>query len=79
LPWAADRGGPPNFAPFTGFANAAGLPGLSIPCGFSPDGLPVGFQIVGPLGADWLLLAVARAYERAYPWAHLWPEMELGM
>ncbi len=75
LPWAADRGGPPHFSPFTGFVNAAGLPGLSIPCGFSSDGLPVGFQVVGPLGMDWLLVAVARAYERAYPWAHLWPKV----
>jgi aspartyl-tRNA(Asn)/glutamyl-tRNA(Gln) amidotransferase subunit A len=75
MPWAADESGPAYHSTFPGFANAAGLPGLALPCGFSVDGMPAGFQLVGRLGADWLLVATARAYERAYPWASQWPAL----
>jgi aspartyl-tRNA(Asn)/glutamyl-tRNA(Gln) amidotransferase subunit A len=49
-------------------ANLAGLPGLSIPCGFSSGGLPIGLQILGPLFGEPTLLAAARLYERATEW-----------
>ncbi len=45
-------------------SNMAGLPGLSIPCGLS-EGLPVGFQIVGPQFAENTLFRVGHALERA--------------
>jgi len=45
-------------------ANLAGLPGISIPCGFQ-DGLPVGFQIMGRRFAEGTVLRVAYAYERS--------------
>jgi aspartyl-tRNA(Asn)/glutamyl-tRNA(Gln) amidotransferase subunit A len=44
--------------------NLAGLPGISIPCGLS-EGLPVGFQLVGPAFAENRILAAAHALERA--------------
>jgi aspartyl-tRNA(Asn)/glutamyl-tRNA(Gln) amidotransferase subunit A len=44
--------------------NMAGLPGLSVPCGLS-EGLPVGFQIIGPQFSENLLFAVGHALERA--------------
>ncbi|SRR5579884_264185 len=47
--------------------NMAGLPGISLPCGFS-DGLPVGLQIIGPALGEAAVLRVARAYEQATPW-----------
>ncbi|MSR46889.1 MAG: Asp-tRNA(Asn)/Glu-tRNA(Gln) amidotransferase subunit GatA [Planctomycetes bacterium] len=50
---------------FTAPAPLAGLPALSIPCGRSKSGLPIGVQLQGPSGADARLLAVARALERA--------------
>jgi aspartyl-tRNA(Asn)/glutamyl-tRNA(Gln) amidotransferase subunit A len=45
-------------------SNMAGLPGMSIPCGLS-DGLPVGFQLVGPQFSENLLFRVGHALERA--------------
>jgi aspartyl-tRNA(Asn)/glutamyl-tRNA(Gln) amidotransferase subunit A len=48
--------------------NLAGLPGISIPCGFTRDGLPVGLQIVGPPYQEADLLAIAHAYEQGHDW-----------
>jgi len=42
-----------------------GAPAISVPCGFSSEGLPVGLQIVGRRGRDLDVLALARAFERA--------------
>ena len=42
----------------------AGLPAISVPCGFDTDGMPVGLQIVGPPRADLLVLRVAHAFEQ---------------
>ena len=43
--------------------SATGLPAMSVPAGFTPDGLPVGLQLVGPRRADWNLLSIAHAFE----------------
>jgi aspartyl-tRNA(Asn)/glutamyl-tRNA(Gln) amidotransferase subunit A len=49
-------------------ANLAGLPGISLPCGFNTDGLPIGLQLLaGPFEEEKLLRA-ARMYERATDW-----------
>ncbi|MDD9347261.1 amidase [Mumia sp.] len=40
-----------------------GCPAISVPAGFTPEGLPVGLQLVGPAGSERRLLAIARAYE----------------
>lgn len=42
-----------------------GLPAISVPCGFSPDGLPVGIQIVGGFRRDFEVLQLAYAFEQA--------------
>lgn len=42
-----------------------GCPAISVPAGFTPDGLPIGIQIVGPRGAERGLLEVAHAFEQA--------------
>jgi amidase len=42
-----------------------GLPAISVPCGFTPDGLPIGLQIVGPPRGDFELLQIAHAFEQA--------------
>jgi aspartyl-tRNA(Asn)/glutamyl-tRNA(Gln) amidotransferase subunit A len=53
---------------YTISANLAGIPGLSIPCGFTRSGLPIGLQIQGPPLAEEKLLRVARMYEHATDW-----------
>jgi amidase len=50
-----------------------GLPAISIPCGFTRDGLPVGLQIVGKRRADATVLRAAAAFEKAQPWAEQRP------
>ena len=47
-----------------------GLPAISIPCGFTRDGLPVGLQIIGKRRGDATVLRAAAAFEAAQPWAH---------
>jgi amidase len=47
------------------FANFAGLPALTVPGGLSPDGLPLGIQLIGPRWSEPRLIAIARALEDA--------------
>ncbi|WP_160050040.1 MULTISPECIES: amidase [unclassified Nocardiopsis] len=49
--------------------NMTQQPAASVPCGFTPAGLPVGLQVVGPRHADARVLAACRALEIARPWA----------
>ena len=48
-------------------ANLAGVPAISIPCGFTAAGLPVGLQLIGLHSAELVLLQIAHAFERAHP------------
>jgi len=48
--------------------NLAGLPGMSIPCGFGDRARPVGLQIVGNYWSEALMLSVAHAYQQATDW-----------
>ncbi|MCK4887840.1 MAG: Asp-tRNA(Asn)/Glu-tRNA(Gln) amidotransferase GatCAB subunit A, partial [Planctomycetes bacterium] len=49
--------------------NLAGIPGVSVPCGFDEGGLPVGLQILGPAFGEAKLLRIARMYESQCQWA----------
>jgi aspartyl-tRNA(Asn)/glutamyl-tRNA(Gln) amidotransferase subunit A len=51
--------------------NVWGLPAISVPCGFTSSGLPIGLQIAGPHWAESRVLQVAHAYEQATAW-HKW-------
>jgi aspartyl-tRNA(Asn)/glutamyl-tRNA(Gln) amidotransferase subunit A len=53
---------------YTVSANLAGIPGLSVPCGFTKSGLPIGLQLLGPPFEEEKLLRAARTYERATDW-----------
>jgi aspartyl-tRNA(Asn)/glutamyl-tRNA(Gln) amidotransferase subunit A len=65
----ARAGGPQAVSPDnTFFCNYYGLPAISIPCGFSKTGLPIGMQIVGPRWGENAVLDVARAFQQATRW-----------
>ncbi len=48
--------------------NLAGLPGMSVPCGFDGNGLPIGMQLIGKVLREDQLLQVAYAYEQSTEW-----------
>jgi aspartyl-tRNA(Asn)/glutamyl-tRNA(Gln) amidotransferase subunit A len=53
---------------YTGSANLAGIPGISLPGGLSTSGLPIGIQLQAPAFAEETLLRAARTFERATDW-----------
>lgn len=65
------EGGPPlhsSIVANTMVFNILGLPALSVPCGFSREGLPIGLQICGPRYSEGTLLALGAAYQRLTQW-----------
>ncbi len=62
--------------PFTPAFNLTHHPAASLPCGFTPEGLPVGLQIVAPRYADLRVLQLAAALESEEPWASLRPGLQ---
>jgi aspartyl-tRNA(Asn)/glutamyl-tRNA(Gln) amidotransferase subunit A len=48
--------------------NLAGIPGISIPCGITPDRMPIGLQIMGKAFDETTILKVARAFEQSFKW-----------
>jgi aspartyl-tRNA(Asn)/glutamyl-tRNA(Gln) amidotransferase subunit A len=60
---------------FTISANLAGIPGISIPCGFTRAGLPIGLQLLGQPFDEARLLRAAYAYEQATPWRKRKPNL----
>ena len=60
---------------FTIAANLTGSPALSIPCGFDPNGLPIGLQLQGPAFAEARLLDVAHRFQQATDWHRRIPTM----
>ncbi len=63
------------FTPFTAVANLTGLPAISLPLHWTPDGLPIGVQAIGPPAGDELLIRLAGELEAARPWAHRRPTL----
>jgi len=57
-----------SFIPFTSQFNMTGQPGISLPLHWTPDGLPVGVQLVAGYGREDLLVRVASQLEQAAPW-----------
>ena len=60
---------------YTITTNLAGIPGLSVPCGLTRSGLPIGMQLLAPAFAEENLLRTARVFERATDWHTRRPEI----
>jgi aspartyl-tRNA(Asn)/glutamyl-tRNA(Gln) amidotransferase subunit A len=56
--------------------NLTGLPAITVPCGFTAKGLPIGLQLIGRWYEDARVLNAAYAYEQATPWHHQFPKDE---
>jgi aspartyl-tRNA(Asn)/glutamyl-tRNA(Gln) amidotransferase subunit A len=62
-------------AVLTPFANALGLPAISLPCEAWHDAMPIGFQLCAARGHDRALLEFARLYEASATWRSRWPDV----
>jgi aspartyl-tRNA(Asn)/glutamyl-tRNA(Gln) amidotransferase subunit A len=60
---------------FNPLASLAGLPALSIPCGFADDGLPVGLQLIGSPFDEATLLRLGHGYQERTEWHNPEPEI----
>ncbi len=79
--WRANVAASLRCSAYTAAWNLAGLPAVVVPMGLRRDGLPASVQLVGPPGAETLLLAVARQWEQDAPWrphAPTWPRTPLS-
>jgi aspartyl-tRNA(Asn)/glutamyl-tRNA(Gln) amidotransferase subunit A len=83
-PFAVGREQPPSrmtgsrlaWVAFTYPFNLTGQPAATVPCGFTPDGLPIGLQIVGRRLEDATVLRASAAFEAAVPWADRHPPLD---
>ncbi|TBN56277.1 amidase [Glaciihabitans arcticus] len=62
------------YTPFTSFANVAGLPAITLPVYETPEGLPMGVQLVGRPGGEHVLLAIGAQLERRLRWQRRHPQ-----
>jgi aspartyl-tRNA(Asn)/glutamyl-tRNA(Gln) amidotransferase subunit A len=60
---------------FTIPADMAGVPAVSVPCGFTASGLPIGLQLIGKSLDEATVLRAAYAYEQATDWHRRHPEL----
>jgi len=79
-PYPTEIGGKPlqnyiQWVALTYAISVVGLPAISVPAGFTRDGLPVGIQIVGRRRQEAAVLSAAAAFERAAPWADRIPPL----
>ena len=61
--------------PYTQLGNLTGQPGMSLPLYWSAQGLPLGVQVMAPLGREDMLFSLAGQMERAFPWFNKMPTM----
>lgn len=66
------------YVPFTQLSNLTGTPSMSVPLHWTPDGLPLGVQFMGPFGSEARLLQLAAQLEEAQPWFDRLPALARG-
>ena len=66
------------YVAYTPVENAAGAPAISLPMGFSSDGLPIGMQFAGPPGSERMLLELAYELEHVVGWHRKRPQLWVG-
>jgi aspartyl-tRNA(Asn)/glutamyl-tRNA(Gln) amidotransferase subunit A len=86
MPWPADTAwpdridgeevGPRGHAVYTGWVNGCGHPAVAIPAQPAPDGMPIGFQLIGDLGSEVQLLSVAADFEARIGGWKRWPDLD---
>ena len=64
-----------NWFPYTMPFNITGHPALTLCCGYDPEGLPIGLQIVGRFRDEASVLRAAALYEASEDWLSRWPEL----
>ncbi len=72
---AADFAAQKAFTPFTALVNMTGQPAISVPVGWTPDGLPVGMHLIGRPYDEVTLIRLAAQLETAMPWQHRYAEL----
>jgi amidase len=75
LPWDEFIEMVNRYVAFTPLGNFAGLPAMSVPLHWTPDGLPVGSHFLGRFGSEEILLSLAAQLERTRPWADRRPPL----
>ena len=60
---------------YTISTNLAGLPGISIPCGFSGEGLPIGLQLIGKAFDEISLLSIAHVFDQEHQYGRKAPQL----
>ncbi|MFE4833854.1 amidase [Arthrobacter sp. NPDC056691] len=68
-----------SWTPYTYPFNLTQQPAVSVPCGFTADGLPMGLQFVGPRHGDARVLSAAAAYQNASDWHHYRPTSKAAL
>jgi aspartyl-tRNA(Asn)/glutamyl-tRNA(Gln) amidotransferase subunit A len=68
IPPPPTPGAPPDIPRLNWVANMSGLPGMSIPCGFDPDGMPLALHVVGRPWQEQRVLDAAMVFQRATDW-----------
>ena len=74
-PRVRERGPIGTIGRYTGPFNRSGQPALTVPCGFTTDGLPIGLMIVGKRFAESTVLRIGHAYQQATNWHNRRPPL----
>lgn len=67
-----------SYFPYCAIFNMTGQPAITVPCGLSDGGLPMGAQLAGRMNDEATLLELARDLEQAQPWAEMAPKIRAG-